>query len=440
MDKPNIVYLHSSETGRFVQPYGAPVFTPNIQRLAEEGTLFRNAFAASSTPSPSRAALLTGLWPHINGMIGPRERGFALRDARTHIVNLLRDAGYHSTLAGNQEIAAEAGTIGYNAIPKGGSIASEHVVDFFDRCPCEPFFLDIGFNLTRRIPRLDASAQRPFIDNVKLPYGNVRHCHPPAPLPDTPETRLEIADFIVAVRELDHQFGIVLHSLQKSGLDKNTVVICTTDTGMPFPFMKGTVTDLGVGVMLIVRGPGGFEGGRVFDALVSQIDILPTIFDLASIDVPPALTGQSLVPLVQGRLNEVHPIVYAQQNYHSAYEPVRMARSRRWKYVRRFDDHEHICTANVQDSLAKQVLMKAGWGQTSIQRESLFDLMLDPQETRNVIDDPYATTALIEVRDAMDTWMKQSVDPILNGRIPHPTNAIVNPSDSTTSEHPKVHR
>ena len=319
-------------------------------------------------------------------------------------------------------------------------MATERVVEFFERNPAEPFFLDIGFKLTRRTDRLDAAAQRPFIDNLKLPYGNIRHCHPPTPLPDTPETRLEIADFIVAVRELDHHFGIVLHSLQKSGLDKNTLVICTTDTGMPFPYMKGTLTDQGVGVMLIVRGPSGFEGGRVFDSLVSHIDILPTIFDLADVETPPALTGKSLVPLVQGRINELHPAIFAEQNYHSAYEPIRMARTRRWKYIRRFDDHEHICTANIQDSLSKQVLMKTTWGQTPVSPEALYDLMLDPLETRNVIDDPHATTALIEIRDALDTWMKQSVDPILHGKIPAPINAIINAPDSGTSEHPKVTR
>jgi N-sulfoglucosamine sulfohydrolase len=77
-DLPNIVLLHSHDTGRFVQPYGHPVPTPNIQRLADQGLLFRQAYAAAPTCSPSRAALLTGRWPHANGMLGLAHRGFAL--------------------------------------------------------------------------------------------------------------------------------------------------------------------------------------------------------------------------------------------------------------------------------------------------------------------------------------------------------------------------
>lgn len=96
----NIVYLHTHDTGRHVSPYGHAVPTPRIDRLAREGVLFRKAFAAAPTCSPSRAALLTGNWPHENGMIGLVHRGSRLNDPPQHLANVLTRAGWHSVLVG----------------------------------------------------------------------------------------------------------------------------------------------------------------------------------------------------------------------------------------------------------------------------------------------------------------------------------------------------
>ena len=88
MPKPNIVYIHSHDTGRYIQPYGHAVETPNLQRFAEQGVLFRQAFCANPTCSPSRAALLTGMWPHNNGMIGLAHRGSRLKDYSRHLAQV----------------------------------------------------------------------------------------------------------------------------------------------------------------------------------------------------------------------------------------------------------------------------------------------------------------------------------------------------------------
>lgn len=104
-DYPNILYIHSHDTGRWVEPYGYPVQTPNIQKLAEEGMLFRKAFCAAPTCSGSRACLLTGQYAHSNGMIGLAHRGFPLNDYRQHIVHTLHDLGYWSGLIGEQHIS-----------------------------------------------------------------------------------------------------------------------------------------------------------------------------------------------------------------------------------------------------------------------------------------------------------------------------------------------
>jgi len=114
--RPNIVYLHSHDTGRHIQPYGHQVPTPNIQRLADQGLLFRQAFSAAPVCSGSRAALLTGEYSHTNGMLGLAHRGYRLADYDHHLVHTLRDAGYTSTLIGEQHVAADPLDIGYDQI------------------------------------------------------------------------------------------------------------------------------------------------------------------------------------------------------------------------------------------------------------------------------------------------------------------------------------
>jgi N-sulfoglucosamine sulfohydrolase len=94
VDHPNIIYLHSHDTGRYVQPYGHQIPTPNIQRLADQGLLFRRAFCAAPSCSGSRACLLTGQWAHVNGMTGLAHRGWKLDDYGRHLVHPLREAGY----------------------------------------------------------------------------------------------------------------------------------------------------------------------------------------------------------------------------------------------------------------------------------------------------------------------------------------------------------
>ncbi|MDH7571364.1 MAG: sulfatase-like hydrolase/transferase, partial [Armatimonadota bacterium] len=118
--RPNLLYLHSHDTGRYIQPYGYPVPTPNLQRLAEEGFLFRQAFCANPTCSASRAALLTGQCAHSSGMTGLAHRGFSLKDYGQHLVHTLRAAGYVSTLVGVQHVARDATVIGYDEILRTG--------------------------------------------------------------------------------------------------------------------------------------------------------------------------------------------------------------------------------------------------------------------------------------------------------------------------------
>ena len=113
---PNILYIHSHDTGRYVQPYGFQVPTPNIQMLADQGVLFRQAFCAAPTCSGSRASLLTGLYCHNNGMFGLAHRGWRLNDYDQHWVHTLRGVGYRSILIGEQHISRDPDAIGYDEV------------------------------------------------------------------------------------------------------------------------------------------------------------------------------------------------------------------------------------------------------------------------------------------------------------------------------------
>ena len=138
--------------------------------------------------------------------------------------------------------------------------------------PSEPFFLSIGFFETHR-EYFEPTSVRDALYSL-----------PPANLPDTPETRRDMASYKASARSLDHGVGAVLNALDEHDLADDTIVILTTDHGLAFPGAKATLTDRGLGVMLIMRGPGGFHGGKVSEALVSQIDLFPTLCELAGID------------------------------------------------------------------------------------------------------------------------------------------------------------
>ncbi|HVQ58231.1 MAG TPA: sulfatase [Solirubrobacterales bacterium] len=418
MDPPNVLYIHSHDTGRYVQPYGFQVPTPNIQMLADQGVLFREAFCAAPTCSGSRASLLTGQYCHNNGMFGLAHRGWELNDYGHHWVHALRRAGYHSTLIGEQHISVDPGAIGYDRLVDVDSNHAENVapltIEALGDAPPEPWFMSVGFFETHR----DFSAPTSVRDTL--------YSLPPANLPDVIATRRDMASFKASARSLDQGIGAVLHALHDHGLVENTLVICTTDHGVAFPRAKATLFDRGIGVMMIVRGPAGFTGGKVVDAPVSHLDVYPTLCELAGVEPPPWLQGSSLMPLVRGEVERLHEAIFAEVTFHAAYEPQRAVRTDRWKYIRRFDDYPHPVLANCDDSASKQLLVEAGWGDQVVPREELHDLVLDPAEGSNLAGDPAAAEVLEEMRARLDTWMRETEDPLLEGPVPPPPGATVN--------------
>jgi arylsulfatase A-like enzyme len=431
----NILYLHSHDTGRLIQPLGHAVSTPNLQQLAEDGMLFRQAHCAGPTCSPSRAALLTGQAPHSNGMMGLAHLGFQLNDYEHHLVHTLQQHGYTTALAGHgsQHVAPNTEMIGYDHfLDIDGPDKAAQTARFLGGDPPEPFFLSVGFGDTHRT----------FAEPEHSgPDTDPRFAAPPRPIADTPTTRRDMAGFNTSCRALDRHMGTVLEGLEKAGLAENTLVICTTDHGPAFPRMKCNTNEAGTGVFLIIRGPrshaypeaGTFAGGRVSDGLVSQIDVFPTLCELLDIERPNWLHGSSLMPLVRGETNEVNEAVFSEVTYHVCYDPQRSVRTNRYRYIRRFGERVHPCIPNCDDGPSKDAWLEAGWAEMELPEEQLYDSVFDPNEQSNLAGDPSHADILGEMRERLRQWMEETDDPLLQGPVSPPSGARLIDPDSRSN-------
>jgi N-sulfoglucosamine sulfohydrolase len=425
---PNILYIHSHDTGRYVQPYGFQVPTPNIQMLADQGVLFREAFCAAPTCSGSRASLLTGQYCHNNGMMGLAHRGWTLNDYGKHWVHTLREAGYRSLLIGEQHISTDPHTIGFDRVLEMDSHRAEAVapttIEALHEQAGGPWFMSVGFFETHRSFFAPTSVR------------DTLYSHPPTGLPDTIATRRDMAAFKASARSLDQGIGAVLHALHDLDLADDTLIICTTDHGVAFPNAKATLFDRGTGVMMLMRGPG-FTGGKVIDAMVTHLDVYPTICELAGIRQPPSwLQGKSLMPLVRGETDRLHEQIFAEVTYHAAYEPQRSVRSERWKYIRRFHDYPHPVLANCDDSASKELWVEHGWGEHRVPEEQLYDLLFDPNEGDDLAADPARSGVLAEMQERLEAWMRETEDPLLDGPVPPPEGAMINEQTQVSPDDP----
>ena len=345
--------------------------------------LFRQAFCAASTCSASRACLLTGQYAHSNGMLGLAHRGWSLNDYSHHIVHTLRDAGYHSTLIGEQHISKRPDVIGY-----------DHVVKIDDQ-PGRRRRAGHDRPAPRRARPSRSSCRSGSSRRTASSSSRCRATsttsRPPPNLPDTPETRARHGR-LRRQRPLARPRRRARCSTRSTryGLADNTLVICTTDHGIAFPGAKATMTDRGIGVMLIMRGPGGFAGGKASDALVSHIDIYPTICELLGIPPPDWLQGVSLMPIVTRRgrrdprrdLRRGHlprRLRAAAGDPHAALEVRAPLRADR--------DGAGARQHRRQPEQGRLAAARAGPSASCSTPEQLYDLVFDPNEAANLIGD-----------------------------------------------------
>ena len=177
---------------------------------------------------------------------------------------------------------------------------------------------------------------------------------------------------------------------------------------------------------MIMRGPAGFSGGKTINSLVSVIDIFPTICELLDVDRPTWLDGTSIMPLINDEKQNIREDIFCQVNYHAAYEPMRAIRTERHKYIRRYGDKKTPVLPNCDDGLSKQYWLDRGWKDIQLPSEELYDLVFDPNERNNLVDDPLNQDVLDKMRARLDQMMKNTEDPLTKGYIIAPPNAILN--------------
>ena len=433
MDKRNIILIHTHDSGRLLSPYGYGVPTDNLRHFALESALFRKCFCSAPTCSPSRAAMLTGCSPHENGMIGLAHRGFSLSDYQKHLASYLRSNGYHTVLCGIQhETDGDVGMLGYDEVigcgefDMGSPYADMTAFDMGNAkvlsdylassvCNKEPLFISMGFYNTHRVFPADDGSIDP--DYIAVPE----------PLPDTRETRNDMAGYHRSAKVFDAGFGIVIEALRTYGYFDDSVIIFTTDHGPAFPRMKCTLYDDGIGVALMIHYPGNPSNGRAIDALVSHLDIYPTICELAGIPCPEWAEGHSLVPVMEGRAGSVNRKIFAEVNYHAAYQPMRCIRTERYKYIQHYYDFPRAILANIDECQSKALLMEYGLSDAHNIEEQLYDLIFDPHEQKNLADLSEYTEIKKQLKAELHEWMINTDDPLIAASyIKKPDGAKVN--------------
>jgi len=422
--KPNlVVFICDDLGGNDLTPYGATdVRTPNMQRLAEQGLRFTQAFVASPSCAPSRAALLTGLMPARNGAEPNHSR------PRAEIKKLpayLQELGYEVASFGKVAHYGHGPYYGFDVVggEGGGNYTGVGLaVEFLNERQSDmPLCLFVGTNWPH-VPWPEKSGYDAAA--VKLPPTHV----------DTPKTRLWRTRYYAAVTKADDDLGQVLDAVRKRLDPNNTFIFFTSDHGAQVPFGKWNLYDAGIKVPLIVAGPG-IKANATTDAMVSWIDILPTLVELVGGTPPksdkPALLGPidglSFAGVLRGDEKAGRDEIYATHSGDKEFNvyPMRCVRTSRLKYILNlhpeFQYATHINRGGERDGLdyfrsweaaAKSDPLAANIVHRYKERprEELYDLNADPDERRNHAAEPRYAMILAEMRAKVAAWMKEQKD------------------------------
>ncbi|MEG0294301.1 sulfatase family protein [Enterococcus sp.] len=439
----NILYIHTHDTGRVISSYGYQVLTPNYQTISEDSLLFQNAHSVAPTCSPSRSSLMTGTYPHQNGMLGLAQRGFSIKKEE-HLTHLLQKNGFHNVLCGVQhevgyyldhELAVETFDYHENLTASTDGYSEAELV-FWDQKNAEnlcqwlqqntnekPFFISYGMHATHR----------KFPTEID-PIFPIDYSQPPLDILNTKDNRIDYAQFKTSLKIADENLGEIIETLKKKKLYDQTIIILSTDHGLPYPFHKCNLTDSGTGVLLTMRVPQSKQLENSFDGLISQIDIIPTLCDLLEIEKPDYLEGKSFAHLFQGQTDDIHDTLFAEVNFHTSYEPIRSVRTKRFKYIKYFDDTYHnINFSNIDSSPIKEFLNQHQLDEQVKDEEYLFDLYYDPTEKNNLIHSKEYQETLLLMRQKLHSFMSKTKDPLLNGPIPIKKEWKVNKANAYTA-------
>ncbi len=425
----NVVLLIGDDHGLQVGCYGDTVIqTPGMDRLARQGTRFAQAFAAVSSCSPSRSTILTGMFIHTTGQYGlaHAKHNFHSFANLKSLPALLKQAGYRTAIVGkyhvnppeiypfDEQLPAPGG-------PRQVTRMAESAKKFMAADSDRPFFLLVGYTDPHRAGQ--GFANEPDYPGVKTIKYDPQAIVVPPWLPDTPEVRADLAGYYESTSRMDQGINQMLDAITATGHQDDTLVIYVSDNGPPFPGAKSSLYEPGIHLPLIISSPDQKKRGVVNQALVSLVDLAPTIMDWAGVKPPKQVFGRSVLPLLDQDNPAGWDRVFGSHIFHeiTMYYPMRMLRTRQYKYILNLAHPlEYPLASDLWNSPTWQGVLKRGdtrYGQRTIQallhhpREELYDLTADPHEVHNLADDPALQATLQELRDQLKQWQEQTDDP-----------------------------
>ncbi len=445
--RPNILIILADDQGAHLSAVGTPgIDTPAVDELARKGTLFTRAYSVVASCSPSRSALLTGMYPHSNGHwrntatpeLSEPDSQFTRQSTK------LDEVGVHEDIVTLNEILGEAGY--FRAITQKFHLSPPWKFPFDARDPVgtepEKFQRVIGEFIAAAgerpffIQANVAATHRPFPAHLKSfhePWPEADRILVPPYLPDTPAMRADLQQYFAAVELADRCAAAILNALDEAGVRENTLVIYTSDQGEPYHRAKATAYEGGIHVPLVIGGRG-LQQGVVSDALVSEVDILSTVLDYVNLPVPAAAQGQSLLPILTGRKKSIEGrnYVFAEHNSHgpapAEINPNRAATDGRFYYIlnlmpeRSYELPEDLrkpgppwFNGSYEAALASAKDFPEHHRQLTMllqgrPKEELYDLQTDPGQLHNLADQPEFSTQLHEMRQAVATWRNATWD------------------------------
>ncbi|MFW5862506.1 MAG: sulfatase [Spirochaetota bacterium] len=428
-DKPNIILITADDLG-WKDPgcYGnREISTPNIDRLSKEGLKFTRAFVVASSCAPSRASLITGQYPHTNGVTGLTHiyKTKSLSPFHATLPGMLADAGYNTALIGKWHPSPylPTGWYGYNErlsgmLPKTWKIKdAKKINDYIKRNKDNRFYIEINFLQNHRDDFGEFRFSPDFpVDPKKVNVPDYWT------LPNWPEIREEVAKFYSQTMEMDAVIGDILNELDNLGLAENTIVVFMSDNGPPFPGNKMTLYDRGTGTPLLMRWPKKIPAGKTCKGLVNTIDIMPTLLEAAGVDIPSGynMQGESMAPAFSGPCHRLREAVFMEMTYHVHYLPTRAVRTDRFKYIHNYSDIAKGLDQCAHMEWAHRVcqLPNQPWQKPRVEEE-LYDLKKDPNEQHNLVGDPDYNKELQKMRALMEKHMKETNDPYLGHEFTH---------------------
>lgn len=426
----NILLLISDDQGLDAGCYGnSAIKTPNQDKLAAEGVVFTHAFATVASCSASRSVILTGLFNHSSGQFGHAHAPANLHTRANvqSVPRLLRARGYRTGIIGKYHVQPDevypfehrvlTGLMGNRDV----SAMAEKARGFFAAEDDRPFFLVVGYSDPHRAGEGFAN-NRDYAGVERVGY-RPQDVRVPPYLPDQPEVRAELAEYYEAVTRLDQGIGMVLGALEETGKADSTLVIYISDNGIPFPGAKTTLYEPGIHLPMIVRSPVQEQRGVVNDAMVSWLDIAPTLLDWAAAEAPEAMPGRSFLPILEQEHAQGWDSVFASHVFHeiTMYYPMRAVRTRRYKLIWNLAHQlPYPFASDLWASDTWQGVLRRGdpmMGRRRVEaylhrpEYELYDLESDPDEVNNLAGNPAHADVLADLKGRIRRMMQETDDP-----------------------------